>query len=97
MYIVHLTYVAPLERVDELKSGHMAWLDEHYATGVFLMSGRREPRTGGVIIAAAVPRAELDAILAGDPFGQAGVAEYEVVEFLPTTTAPGLEAYRVQA
>ena len=95
MYIVHLTYVAPLDQVDELAPRHMAWLEEHYAGGVFLASGRREPRTGGVIIAMPVPRAELDAILAGDPFGQAGVAEYEVVEFLPTTTAPALAEFRV--
>lgn len=95
MYIVHLTYVAPLERIDELIPEHVAWLDEHYAAGVFLASGRREPRTGGVILTAAMARDELDAILAGDPFGRAGLAEYEVVEFLPSKTGPELAGHRV--
>ncbi|NUP53251.1 MAG: hypothetical protein HOW97_38910 [Catenulispora sp.] len=95
MYIVHLTYIAPLEQIDALIPEHAAWLDEHYATGAFLLSGRREPRTGGVILTAAMPRADLDAILAGDPFGRAGVAEYEVVEFLPGKTAPELAAHRI--
>lgn len=95
MYIVHLTYIAPLEKIDELIPDHAAWLDQHYATGVFLVSGRREPRTGGVILTAAIPRADLDAILADDPFGRAGLAEYEVVEFLPGKTGPELAGHRI--
>jgi uncharacterized protein YciI len=95
LYIVHLTYIAPLERIDELIPQHAAWLDQHYAAGRFLASGRREPRTGGVILTAAMDRADLDAILAADPFGRAGLAEYEVVEFLPSKTGPELAGHRV--
>ena len=35
-------------------------------------------------------RAELDAILAADAFAQARLADYEVIEFAPTMTAPAL-------
>ncbi|WP_035848054.1 YciI family protein [Kitasatospora azatica] len=92
MFAVTLTYTAPLDRIDALLPEHVAWLDRHYATGALLASGRQVPRTGGVILARAVNRQALDAILAEDPFGRAGVAEYQVVEFTPTKAAPGLGA-----
>ncbi|WP_018348886.1 YciI family protein [Longispora albida] len=89
MFVITLTYVAPLDRVDELLAEHVAWLEGQYASGLFLASGRRVPRTGGVILAAGdEPRVR--AALAADPFAVAGVAEYEVVEFLPTKTRPEL-------
>ena len=50
------------------------------------------PRTGGVILAMADSRAALEAILQQDPFCIADVAEFEVIEFVPTKTAPGLES-----
>ena len=51
MFVLLLTYVRPLAEVDALMREHVAWLDEHYAAGRFLVSGRRIPRTGGVIVA----------------------------------------------
>ncbi|MGF1431457.1 YciI family protein [Kitasatospora sp. LaBMicrA B282] len=95
MFVVTLTYTAPLDRIDELIPDHVAWLDRYYEAGIFLASGRRVPRTGGVILAQAESAAQLEAVLAEDPFGRAGVAEYQVVEFLPTKTAPLLEPLAV--
>lgn len=66
--MVTLTYLTDLARVDEALPDHLAWLDRQYADGVFLASGRRVPRTGGVILAGGVDRAELDRRLATDPF-----------------------------
>jgi uncharacterized protein YciI len=91
MFLLLLSYRAPLA-VDFLqRPAHMTWLAEHYAAGEFLLSGRKEPRTGGVILANASTRADAEAICAGDPFVHAGVAEYEIVEFLVSNTAAGLE------
>ncbi|MBF6175182.1 YciI family protein [Nocardia blacklockiae] len=90
MFVVILTYTADLDTIDALIPEHAAWLDANYAAGVFLASGRRVPRTGGVILADVGSRSELDAILAQDPFGTAGAATYEVIEFVPTKTAPAL-------
>jgi uncharacterized protein YciI len=89
MFVVMLTYVVDLETIDSLIPAHSEWLDAHYAAGDFVASGRRVPRTGGVILAKVASRTVLDAILAEDPFGKAGAATYEVVEFIPTKTAPG--------
>lgn len=95
MFVVTLTYTAPLETIDELVPAHVGWLETHYAAGAFLASGRQVPRTGGVILARAADRAALDAILAEDPFALAAVATYQVTEFLPTMTAPELAALAV--
>lgn len=94
MFSIHLTYTATLEPVDALLEEHVAYLDEHYESGHFLASGRRVPRTGGVILARAESRDALDAILRRDPFFREGLADYDVAEFVPTKVAPGLEALR---
>ena len=81
MFVVRLHYIVPLETVDKHLPAHVEWLHKHETAGVFLVYGRLVPRTGGVIIAKTRDRAELDAILAGDPFGLNGDCTYEVMEF----------------
>ncbi|WP_416479179.1 YciI family protein [Streptomyces sp. LKA04] len=97
MFVLELSYTAPLEAIDAVLPDHVAWLDELYERGVFLASGRKEPRDGGVIVAVAGDRARMEEIAAGDPFVRAGVCEYRVTEFVATKTAPALEAYRESA
>ncbi|MEU4464666.1 YciI family protein [Streptomyces sp. NPDC024017] len=94
MFVLELTYTAPLEAVDAVLPAHVAWLDEQYERGVFLASGRKNPRDGGVIIAVAGDRARIEEITAEDPFVTAGVCAYRVTEFTATKTAPALETYR---
>ncbi|MFD4412705.1 YciI family protein [Streptomyces sp. NPDC058251] len=94
MFVLDLTYTAPLDAVDAALDAHVAWLEEQYAAGVFLASGRKNPRDGGVIIAVAQDRARIEEIVAGDPFVTAGVCAYRVTEFVATKTAAGLERYR---
>lgn len=94
MFVLELAYTAPLDAVDALLEEHVTWLEKHYAAGVFLASGRKNPRDGGVILAVAESRARIEEICAGDPFVTAGVCAYRITEFLATKTAPALEQYR---
>ncbi|MFH7596320.1 YciI family protein [Streptomyces racemochromogenes] len=94
MFVMELMYTAPIEAVEELLDAHVAWLDGHYASGVFLASGRKVPREGGVILAGGVSRAEIEEIAAGDPFLLAGVCEYRITEFVATKTSADLAAVR---
>ncbi|MFC1414167.1 YciI family protein [Streptacidiphilus sp. N1-12] len=94
MFVVTLTYTAPIERIDALLTEHRAWLDRQYAAGVLLASGPQLPRVGGIMLARAADRAALDAVLDGDPFRQADVATYHIVEFDPIKTAPELDFLR---
>ena len=90
MLILSLTYVAPLEDADKHMDAHMAWVREGYDTGVFLASGRKVPRTGGVVVARG-DRATIEAMCAADPFAVHGIARYEITEVAFTTVAPGFE------
>lgn len=90
MFVVTLRYLVDLDEVDAVLPEHVAWLDQQYADGVFLASGRQVPRAGGVILAAGTTRADLDRRLALDPFGRRGLAAHDVVEFVPSRVADGL-------
>ncbi|MGW4486958.1 YciI family protein [Amycolatopsis sp. NPDC004368] len=90
MFVVLLTYTAPIEEIDLALPDHAEWLATQYDRGHFLASGRQKPRTGGVIITRPMARGKLDAILATDPFATQHLAQYEVIEFSPTKTAPEL-------
>jgi len=90
MYIVSLTYKASLEAIDKELNNHIDYLKKQYAAGNFLASGRKIPRNGGVILAKAQSREELDEILKQDPFNQNNLADYEVIEFVPSMTSKEL-------
>ena len=87
MFIISLTYLKPAEEIDALLAKHREYLREQYDNGMFLMSGRMVPRTGGVIIATADSKADIEAVIELDPFNEAGVASYTITEFVPTMTA----------
>jgi uncharacterized protein YciI len=94
MYILTLTYLKPVEELDRLMDGHVAWLKTHYASGLFIASGRRVPRTGGVILARSGDRAALDAAIAQDPFVTHEAARCDVVEVAISMTAAGAEVLK---
>jgi uncharacterized protein YciI len=90
MFIVLLNYIKPMSEVERLAPEHRAYAARQYANGNFLLSGRKEPRTGGIILARAPSRAALDVILDEDPFRREAAATYEVIEFLPMMSADWL-------
>lgn len=94
MFAVLLTYTAPLTEIDRHVPGHRAWLGTQYDAGRLLASGPRTPRTGGVLLFATMPRAELDAALAEDPFTAHGLADRQIIEFKATSTVDALAAWR---
>jgi uncharacterized protein YciI len=93
MFVISVSYVAPLEQVDAHLAAHRAFLREQYELGVLLMSGRKVPRDGGILIANAASRADVEALVLRDPFHVAGVAAYQVIEFQPTKWAEGFERF----
>ncbi|MBT1442913.1 GTP cyclohydrolase [Shewanella sp. JM162201] len=90
MFIVSLTYTAPLDEIDKFIPEHIAFLNEQYALGHFQLSGRKVPRTGGIIIATVKDRDSLDNILAKDPFQLEKLANYDVIEIVPTKSSKHL-------
>jgi uncharacterized protein YciI len=91
VFVLLLTYIKPLSEVDALMGEHVAWLNVQYDTGRFLVSGRRIPRTGGVILARGDDQEEVEALAASDPFVSAGLATCEVIRFRASQSAAGLD------
>ncbi|KTC64661.1 YCII domain-containing protein (plasmid) [Legionella adelaidensis] len=83
MFVVQLTYKAPLKEVDKYLQAHREFLDYYYKQGVLLVSGPMKPRTGGIIIAITKDRAYLESILQKDPYHLAEIADYQIIEFSP--------------
>ena len=77
-------YQKPLEEVDAHREAHLGFLAGLNEQGRILISGRRNPPVGGVVIIDAADLDEAQAIMAEDPFAKAGVARYEAYEFTPS-------------
>lgn len=89
-----IRYRRPLEEVLPHVEPHRAYLRDLQAKGILLVSGPFEPRNGGGLLLR-VPDADanktLDAIRDGDPFTQAGVAQYELLPWVPNIGKEALE------
>ena len=81
MFIIELTYTAPLADIDAGMKAHMRFVNAQYAAGRFLVSGRKVPRDGGVILATGGSRADIEALANQDPFVAQGLAAVRVIEF----------------
>ncbi|CNK65630.1 YciI family protein [Yersinia alsatica] len=92
MFVVTLTYHQPIDVVEPLTESHKKWLKKYYEQGAFIASGRKVPRTGGIILAKSIAREELDKILAEDPFN--AVAHYDVIEFIPSMAIESVAALK---
>ena len=93
MFVVLLTYEKDLAEVDRLMKEHMRFVQEQYDAGVFVVSGRRVPRTGGVILARGTDKEGLEAIMSRDPFVREGAARFEVIEFNASQMRAGFKPY----
>ena len=92
MFIFSLTYVKPLSEVERLLPAHIQFLDEHYKKHLFMCSGRKTPRTGGIILCNCTDMVEAKAIMGKDPFYKEGIAQYDIIEFVPSKSS---EAFQV--
>jgi uncharacterized protein YciI len=93
MFVVVITYTSPLPEIDRLMREHVAFLEECYRGGLFLASGRQVPRTGGVILATAPSREDLEEIMGHDPFVHEKVATFEILEFRTSLHHPALAPF----
>lgn len=91
MFIINLTYKTDLNQVDLHINAHIEFLEEHYASGIFQASGRKVPRTGGIILSTCTDKTELESILNKDPFKIQDLADYEITEFIPSKTSKAFE------
>jgi uncharacterized protein YciI len=91
MFIINLHYIVPLDSIDAHMTEHVKFLQKYYKQNVFVTSGRKVPRTGGIILALAKSKEEVDKIMSEDPFCIHKLAEYSVIEFLNSQSHPDLK------
>ncbi|MCS2250109.1 YciI family protein [Bacteroides fragilis] len=89
MFVLILTYKAPIEKVIELLEAHCCYWISIMLPESFLLPGPQVPRTGGVILCRAQSRAEVEKIIGEDPFN--AVADYRVIEFEPNKSVEGFK------
>ena len=91
MFIINLTYIEPLEAVEKHLEKHIDFLNQYYTKGHFIASGRKNPRTGGIILMRAKNKEAVQEIITHDPFYQNKIAQYDVIEFEASKYCPEFE------
>jgi uncharacterized protein YciI len=86
LYVILINYTKPLADVDAVRARHIEHIERYASQGIFHAWARRNPPTGGVLVAMAPDRAALEAVVAQDPYVAAGVAQAEIVEFAAANT-----------
>jgi uncharacterized protein YciI len=91
MFVIELNYKRDLAQIDAHMAAHVAFLKKYYASGNFLVSGRKIPRDGGIILAVGKSRREIEAIVEEDPFYERGLADFRIIEFRASQRANDIQ------
>jgi len=91
MFIIELVYKADLKEIDAHMTAHVRFLKKYYASGNFLVSGRKIPRDGGIILAVGKSRQEIESIIREDPFHAHGLADFRIIEFRASQRADDIQ------
>lgn len=89
-----IRYRQPLDQVLKHVESHRAYLAGLKDRGLLLASGPLEPRSGGALLLRVPDEAvntALDRIRDEDPFTRAGVAQYELLPWVPVIGQEGLD------
>jgi uncharacterized protein YciI len=92
MFIINLNYIVPLEQLDKHMGDHVKFLRTYYEKNVFVASGRKVPRTGGIILALGKSKEAIEKIIHEDPFYIHKLAEFTITEFLTSQYHPELKS-----
>jgi uncharacterized protein YciI len=93
MFIINLNYIVPLEELDAHMADHVKYLRKYYKKNIFIASGRKVPRTGGIILALADSKEVIEKLIKEDPFYKYKLAEFTITEFLTSQYHPELKEF----
>ena len=83
LWVIQSRYLKSGDDLATVTPRHREWLDQHYRSGLFLTSGRKVDGTGGVLLAQAESREQLEEVFRDDPFVLEGCSEYTYTAFTP--------------
>jgi uncharacterized protein YciI len=93
MFLLLCNYTKPIEDVDKALVAHREYLKEKTRSGELLVAGRREPRSGGILITTHKTMLEATKFVENDPFMIQGVAEFQILEWTPTVKMESMEKF----
>jgi len=82
-FLVDITYLVEFDKIGEILPKHREFLQTGYDKKLLLMSGPKNPKTGGVVIARAESIDEIKSFFDNDPYKIASYASYDFLEFDP--------------
>ena len=91
MFVIELIYKADLAQIDAHMAAHVRFLKKHYAAGTFVLSGRKIPRDGGIILAVGASREQIESISRDDPFVARGLADFRIIQFRVSQRADDIQ------
>ncbi|MDF3055684.1 MAG: hypothetical protein K0Q74_1591, partial [Gammaproteobacteria bacterium] len=62
MFVINIIYKKDFSEIEKHLVSHREFLDQQYKKGFLLMSGPKDPRTGGIIIALGNDQKILEAV-----------------------------------
>lgn len=92
MFILNLTYEKPITEVEKFLPTHIDYLNQNYEAKNFICSGRKNPRTGGIILCNSSTKENVEQLIKNDPFFKEKIARYEIIEFIPSKYLPSFQA-----
>ena len=90
LFVIDLEYTVPFDQIEPVLAPHMDFVAQAYQQGHFLLSGPKDPRTGGIVVAQAPNLETLQALLAQDPFVSENLVKVTISSFQPSNRAPAL-------
>jgi uncharacterized protein YciI len=91
MFVIELIYKVDLAEIDAHMAAHVTFLKKYYTAGNFLISGRKIPRDGGIILAVGKSRRQIEAIVEEDPFYEHDLADFRIIEFRASQRANDIQ------
>jgi uncharacterized protein YciI len=82
-FVVDIHYLVPVEQLADILPAHRAFLQTGYEKGILLLSGPKEPRTGGLVVARSESLEALQVFFSHDPYHLKNVATHSFTEFNP--------------
>jgi len=90
-FLVELNFLKPFASFGDVVPQHRAFLQTGYDSGLLLMSGPRDDKTGGIVVARAPDLPTLQSFFELDPYKLNGLAEHRFMGFTAAKRAPLVE------
>ena len=80
MFVINISYKVPFEKIEPYFEAHIKFVRKYVEKEIFFLTGKKIPRSGGLIISNAGDKDTLLKILSEDPFWEFDLADFGIQE-----------------